>query len=341
MNKYDGIDEKIVLNVKIYARRLKKRMNFNSVEIDDLEQDLMCEILSCIDKFDKNYGNLDHFIRKVLNRRSTNLLKSYICKKRHLMFPISEYNDEVQNSVTNDLLYRYNYSLEKKVDYSNLIEKLPAKYKLLYKLMADGYSSVEISKITDISRTTVSRKLKELLYMLHYLNDDSKKLFCFIVHLGEKMKEIREVERLSVKELSELPVYDLSDLNEQVLKLIVHTKEIKEKFEDALNLRFSEVVRNNLRSENRDTGTTKFIENGFQIIAEVPKKVTWDSEKIDVIIKNISEVKRKNIIKTTHVIDERKYQQLTPEDQLIFADARTVTPGKTKFKITIPNSEEV
>jgi len=101
-----------------------------------------------------------------------------------------------------------------------------------------------------------------------------------------------------------------------------------------------EIARNNLRNENRDTGTTKFVENGFQIVAEVPKKVTWDSEKIDEIIKNISDEKRKAIIKTTHVIDERKYQQLSPEDKTLFADARTITPGKAKFKISIPNSEE-
>ena len=56
-------------------------------------------------------------------------------------------------------------------------------------------------------------------------------------------------------------------------------------------------------------------------------------------IKNISEEKRKAIIKTTHVIDERKYVQLSPEDKQLFADARTITPGKTKFKISIP--EEV
>lgn len=192
-----------------------------------------------------------------------------------------------------------------------------------------------------MSRFQVYRDIKRVAKFIQINSDSTDQNLNYLLWRKLKMKEIREVERLSVKELSELPVYDLSDLNEQVLKLIVHTKEIKEKFEDALNLRFSETVRNNLRCENRDTGTTKFIENGFQIIAEVPKKVTWDSEKIDVIIKNISEVKRKNIIKTTHVIDERKYQQLTPEDQRIFADARTVTPGKTKFKITIPNSEEV
>ena len=149
-------------------------------------------------------------------------------------------------------------------------------------------------------------------------------------------KNLATIETMDVKELSRLEICDLADLNDQVAKLVSHTKELKEKLEDALNLRFSEMVQNQLHDENRDTGTAKLYEGGFQIIAEVPKKVTWDSEKIEEIIKTISEEKRKAIIKTSHVIDERKYMQLSPEDKLLFADARTVTPGKTKFKISIP-----
>ena len=144
-------------------------------------------------------------------------------------------------------------------------------------------------------------------------------------------RNLSAIETLDVKQLSQLEIYDLADLSDQVTKLVNHTKELKEKLEDALNLRFSETVQNKLHDENKNTGTTKFYESGFQITAEVPKKVTWDSEKIGEIIKNISEEK--------HVIDERKYAQLSPEDKLLFADARTVTPGKTKFKISIP--EEV
>ena len=52
MNKYDGIDKRIVLNVKAYAKNLKRKAIFRFMEIEDIEQELMCEILSCICKFD-------------------------------------------------------------------------------------------------------------------------------------------------------------------------------------------------------------------------------------------------------------------------------------------------
>ena len=45
------------------------------------------------------------------------------------------------------------------------------------------------------------------------------------------------------------------------------------------------------------------------------------------------------LFRRRHTIEERKYAQLSPEDKLLFADARTVTPGKTKFKISIPEDQ--
>jgi hypothetical protein len=125
------------------------------------------------------------------------------------------------------------------------------------------------------------------------------------------------------------------DLNDQIVKLTSPAKELKEKLDDALNLRFSEAVKNNLRSENKDTGTTRFFDGAFQIVAEVPKKVTWDAEKMEEIVKQIPDEKRKSIVKISYSIEERKYSMLSYEYQLLFKEARTITPGKTKFQIIL------
>jgi len=149
-------------------------------------------------------------------------------------------------------------------------------------------------------------------------------------------KNISIIETMNTKELSSLEVFDLADLSDQVAKLLSHAKELKEKLDDALNLRFSETVKENLRLENKDTGTTKFTESGFQIVAEVPKKVTWDAQKMEEIIKTIPESHRRDYIKTTYSIDERRYANFSYEYQQLFKPARTVTPGKTKFQIKLP-----
>ncbi len=333
MNRYDGIDKRIVSNVKRCARNLKQHSAFRFMDIDDIEQELMCEILECLDKFDEQQGDFEHFIRKVLSRRCANLLETYTRKKRDFLIKFSEYNDDIYRGATEQ------QSMLEHVELLRLMDEMPIKYRLLCRLFAN-HSIIETAKILGVSRSAVSRDLERIAFAFRRMKN-SENHFVFLNSRGVKSmgKNLSVIETLDVKDLSKLPVFDLADLNEQVAKLVSHTKELKEKLEDALNLRFSETVQNNLRSENKDTGTAKFFENGFQITAEVPKKVTWDSEKISEIIKNIPEEKCKAIVKTVHTIEERKYTQLSPEDKQLFADARTVTPGKTRFQISIPEDQ--
>jgi len=327
MNRYDGIDKRIVLNVKRYAKTLKHHSSLRSVDLADIEQELMCEILECLNNFNEKHGNFEHFIRKVLSRRGSNLLKSHMRKKRDSFINFSEYDDKVYHETS------ASRSIIEHIELLQLIEKMPFKYRLLCHLFAN-HSIVEIAKILNISRAAVSRDINHIVFMYQCLKN-SENMVQFFLRRKFKMKNLAIIEEKSTKELSELPVYDLADLSDQLTKLVSHTKDLKEKFDDALILRFSEIVKEKLQCENKDTGSTKFIENGLQIIAEVPKKVIWDSEKLNEIIKTISDDKRKAIIKTKHVIEERKYSQLTPDDKNLFASARTVVPGKIKFQFEI------
>ncbi len=319
MNDYKGIDERITKNVRICARKIKR---ISHEDIDDLEQELMLKVLNGLQKFDLNFGSFEHFLRKILSCISKNIIK----RRVHKFVPLKSEPIELET--------RTFYC---DFDFDTAIENFPYKYKLIAKLLKH-YSIVDIAKTLGLSRATIHR---DLIFIRNFFKARNLSYEETQFYLGSKfrMKNLSVIETLDVKDLSKLPVFDLADLNEQVAKLVSHTKELKEKLEDALNLRFSETVQNNLRSENKDTGTAKFFENGFQITTEVPKKVTWDSEKISEIIKNIPEEKCKAIVKTVHTIEERKYTQLSPEDKQLFADARTVTPGKTRFQISIPEDQ--
>lgn len=337
VNRYDRIDQRIVSNVKKYAQLLKRNNAFKSIDIDDIEQELFCEILPSLNKYDEQCGNLEHFVRMILKRRSINLLKKFRRKKRYYCVSSSENID--RTPYPDESFAHQQNLLEQRADVKRLLSFLPLKYKVLSNLLSK-HTSVEAAHILNVHRLAVLRNLNQIKYLFHCMENSKERFLVFIDKVEKKMsKNLATIELCDVKELSKLSVCDLVDLNEQVTKLVNHTKELRTKLDDAFDLRFSETVHENLRKENKDTGTTKFLENGFQITAEVPKKVTWDSEKISEIIKTISEEKCKAIIKTTHVIDERKYAQLSPEDKNLFADARTVTLGKTKFKISVPEEE--
>lgn len=328
MNNYDGIDKKIVDSVRKFAWRLQ---NILSMDIDDIEQELMYRILTQINKFDHKRGTLCSFVFGLLQKFSVDLIRHQSRDKRAILLFSIPYDDLVGSS-RNFFVYH---------DLSCLIQKLPHKYQLFYQLLEDN-SITEISKITQLPRTSVNRDIKLLASFVTQFRDSENNLgLDLLIRRKFKMKNLSTIETMNTKELSSLEVFDLADLSDQVTKLLSHAKELKAKLDDALNLRFSETVKENLRLENKDTGITKFIDHGFQIVAEVPKKVTWDSQKIEEIIKTIPESHRRDYIKTTHSIDERIYSNFSYEYQLLFKPARTVTPGKTKFQIKLPEANNL
>jgi RNA polymerase sigma factor (sigma-70 family) len=299
------------------------------MEIDDIEQELMYGLLSCLNKFDERQGNVEHFIKKVLARRATNLLKSFSRIKRGPLIDFKEYaeNDNWDaNEIRRDLM-----------DFERLLNHLPSKYKMLCRLLTK-HSVAEVAKIIGKSRASVYYYLQQISSLInHHASPEDQLLAMFFS--GVNMKNLSILETSNAKEISALEVHDLMDLSDQVAKLVSHAKELKEKLEDGLNLRFAEAVKNNLRSENKDTGTTRFFDGAFQIVAEVPKKVSWDAEKMEELTKRIPDDRRKDIVKISYSIEERKYSALPLEYQELFREARTITPGKTKFQITFGDSQ--
>ena len=317
VNRYDGINEEVVKSVKFYATRLKRYMSH--IDLEDIEQELMLEVIKSLRIFKKESGKLLPFIRTVLVRKSITIQRTFYDKQG---FTVLKDIGDKQEQVSN---FRWNEAQE-------LISTLPHRYRLLFQLLQRNSIS-EIAGVFSVSRFCIYRDVKRLASFIHCHLDPNDHNY---LRREIRMKNLSTIETSTAKELSGLPVHDLADLNEQVVKLMSHAKELKEKLDDALNLRFAETVQSNLRNENKDTGTTKFVDGGFQIVAEVPKKVTWNAEQMAQIIKNMPEDKRKSIVKVSYAIDERKYANLPSEYQQIFIPARTVTPGKMRFKIELP-----
>jgi DNA-directed RNA polymerase specialized sigma24 family protein len=299
------------------------------MEIEDIEQELMCGLLPCLNKFDESRGNVEHFIKKVLARRAANLLESFSRIKRGSLIDFKEYAEN-DNLTTAEIPENF-------LDFERLMNHLPSKYKIICMLLTN-HSVLEVARIIGKSRASVYYYLQQISFLANHPTNSENQLLAMFFS-GVNMKNLSVIETSSAKEISQLEVHDLMDLSDQVAKLVSHAKELKEKLEDGLNLKFSEAVKNSLRSENKDTGTTKFFDGAFQITAEVPKKVSWDQEKMEELVKRVPDERRKAIVKITYAIEERKYSELPHEYQELFREARTITPGKTKFQINIGENQ--
>lgn len=317
MNRYDGLDEMTVTIARVFAKRLKSKDVLRFLDIEDIEQELICKALMCLQTFDESKGNFEHYLRKVLSRYSISLLRFYSREKRGIFSEFTDYEDA---------MFGRNDSA---IDINCLMNRLPNKYRKLCELLK-MHNISEAAKIIGCSRMVLYRDLRCIAVLAnHSINSEIR----FFIGKGASMKNISVLETLSAKEISALDTVDLMDLNDQITNLNSQVKEMKQKLDDGLNLRFAETVKSNLQNTGKDTGTARFMEGGFQIIAEIPKKVTWDSEKMEEIIEKISKERKEDLIKITYSVDERKYLSLPPEWQSIFKEARTVTPGKTRFQI--------
>lgn len=333
MNKYHGLDEKVILMVHVYARKLFNKRVLRSMDVEDIEQELMLEAFQSLKDYNEYLGNKKNFLETVIQNSAKELLMRNFRLKRGGKIIFEEFIPDVHS----DIAALHNVDdLIKIIDFSRVIDYLPIEKRILC-MLARRHSIPEISKILGINRATLYSKFRVITRMIRniYYSQNS---FCSdksLTTLESYMKNISILETLSAKEISVLDTADLMDLTDQVTNLNSQVKEMKQKLDDGLNLRFSETVKSNLQGSGKDTGTARFFDGTYQIIAEIPKKVTWDAEKMEEIIKKISKEKKEDLIKITYSVDERKYLSLPPEWQSVFKEARTVTPGKARYQITI------
>lgn len=74
-NKYDGIDIGIIKAVRYHTKKLKLS-GFNSVDIEDIEQELMLAVFSKLEKFDPQKAKLGTFVGKILKNCTSNLMRN-------------------------------------------------------------------------------------------------------------------------------------------------------------------------------------------------------------------------------------------------------------------------
>ncbi|GHT93666.1 hypothetical protein FACS1894122_09240 [Alphaproteobacteria bacterium] len=328
-NSYDGFDERLISIVHVYARKLFQMRILRSMDVDDIEQELMLHAINSIKNYNSNLGSLHNFLEAVIQKRSNKLLAMNSCLKRG--------GNSVSEEFVEDLHSNHGETIHvdriiEITDLNHILFFLSPNQRTLCELLR-RYSMQDISRILNVNRATLYARFKVILKIVERSRNwhRQNRFFCS----GGNMSNLAVLETLSAKEIGALDVHDLMDLHEQVTKLTSHAKELKEKLDDGLNLRFSESVKDSLRRENKDTGTTRFFDGAFQIIADVPKKVTWDNEKMEELVKRIPEDRRRAFVKVVYSIEERKYSALPYEYQELFKEARTITPGKTKFQITI------
>ena len=148
-------------------RKLARRMRLAELGRQDLEQDLLCDVLERLPRFDPSRGTLGTFIARVVERRIATIVRHRQAPKRDHRRNGPSLNDEVidetgclvERAETIDCMTNRpgrsdEEHCELSLDVQAVVEKLPADLRELC-LRLRSESVAEIVRTTGMPRTTV------------------------------------------------------------------------------------------------------------------------------------------------------------------------------------------
>jgi hypothetical protein len=125
----------------------------------------------------------------------------------------------------------------------------------------------------------------------------------------------------------------LDDLAEQKAELAL----LDERIRQGLDLKYGSRARQRRAEENKDTGTVRFEDEGFVVVADLPKRVRWDQERL----RHAVEIIRTgwgddpaDYVRAKFEVSESAFASWPRPVRELFIPARTVETGRPSFRLT-------
>jgi len=107
------------------------------------------------------------------------------------------------------------------------------------------------------------------------------------------------------------------------------------RFNTALEVRYANRAAEARRACGKDTGTVRLADGDYTVVADLPKRVDWDQEKLAAMVARIraAEDDPAEYVDLSFKVPERKYASWPEAIRQGFEPARTVRPGTLKVEI--------
>ncbi len=144
-----------------------------------------------------------------------------------------------------------------------------------------------------------------------------------------------EMLNLPIGELAQMPVELLASLQGKLAQAGKQLKAATARFNAALEARYATRATVARRACGKDTGTVRLSDGDFTVVADLPKRVSWDQDQLAKIAANIkaSGEDPAEFIESTLKVPERTYTSLPGSWRKGFEVARKVGSGKPSFRL--------
>ncbi|SNT22037.1 hypothetical protein [Antarctobacter heliothermus] len=140
---------------------------------------------------------------------------------------------------------------------------------------------------------------------------------------------------LSLQDIAQLPVELLAILQRDVDERLKRDKAAKARFDAGLAVRYATRAAEERQISGRDTGTVRFDDGDCTVVADLPKRVDWDQDRLADMVARIREAgdDPAEYVDLDYKVPERKYAAWPEAIRQGFEPARTVRPGTLKVEI--------
>lgn len=158
--------------------------------------------------------------------------------------------------------------------------------------------------------------------------------------LQHSVADLAGIDAMTVSELAVLPAATFVSLRAEVNRIAEEAYRFEAKLNSALDYRYGPRARQARAAQHKDTGTVRFEDNGFIVVADLPKRVKWDQQRLKEIVELIRSGWGENpadYVKVKFEVSERAYEAWPPMLQDVFTPARTVETGKPSYELLSPD----
>lgn len=147
---------------------------------------------------------------------------------------------------------------------------------------------------------------------------------------------------LSAAEIATLPVELLAILQREIDERLKRDKAAKTRFDAGLAVRYATRAAEERQAHAKDTGTVRFDDGDFTVVADLPKRVEWDQDRLAAMVARISDAgdDPAEYVDLAYKVAERKYAAWPEAIRQGFEPARTVRPGTLKIEIVAQGADQ-
>lgn len=146
---------------------------------------------------------------------------------------------------------------------------------------------------------------------------------------------LNDLDRLSIGDISALPPDLLFTLQEAAIAETARVKRLRDRLDAGIGQRYGAATEAERATQGKSSGTVRIEDAGVVVIADLPKKVSWDQDRLAAMAARItaSGDDPTEYLEIAYRVSERRFGAWPEAMREGFAAARTETTGKPVFRL--------